>query len=161
MEIYLIQHAQSKSREEDPARPLSNEGKQAIERVAKYVAQMGLILDRIYHSGKLRAYQTAEILAHHLRIDERVEARQGLDPLDDVKPTLAWLNQQAANGVKALAIVGHLPFLDKLASSLIVGNEAAGVVAFQYGGIVKLTPRREGRGYAVQWILTPELARPT
>lgn len=60
--------------------------------------------------------------------------------------------------MKALAVVGHLPFLDRLASLLVAGHEGAAVVAFQNAGLVKLVPKAGREGYAVRWILTPELA---
>jgi len=157
MDVYLIQHAQSKAKEEDPNRPLADEGRRAIERVAVHYAKLNVVLDRMYHSGKLRAEETAEILAKQLKITDRVHARAGLDPLDDVKPIRDWLGELGQEGLRAVALVGHLPFLDKLASLLVVGNEGAGVVAFQYAGIVKLSPRAQGQGYSVQWILTPSL----
>lgn len=91
MEIYLIQHARSKSKEEAPSRPLSDDGEATIERVAACALELGINLGRIYHSGKLRARQTAEILACKLEAMDRVEARRGLDPLDDVKPAADWL----------------------------------------------------------------------
>jgi phosphohistidine phosphatase len=144
MKVYLIQHAQSKSKEEDPDRSLTDEGRRAIERVAAHCAKINITMDRIYHSGKLRAQQTAEILAMHLSTIDRVRAQKGLDPLDDVQPTRRWLEEQVEEGLRSVAIVGHLPFLDKLASLLVAGNEAAGVVAFQYAGIVTLAPKTYG-----------------
>lgn len=157
MDIYLIQHAESTPKEEDPARPLTDTGRRNVERVATRLADLNVSFDGIFHSGKLRAQQTAEILANQLRISDRVEARSGLDPLDAVKPTENWLSQQTQQGMKSIAIVGHLPFLEKLASLLVTGNEAAGVVAFQYAGVIRLTPKTQGSGYRVRWVLTPEL----
>ncbi len=55
-----------------------------------------------------------------------------------------------------MAIVGHLPFLDRFASLLVVGDPGAGVVAFRNGGLVKLVPA--GPGFAVAWAVTPEMA---
>jgi len=60
MDIYIVQHAQSKPSEQDPTRPLSEEGLSNIERVAAHAARFRLSVDHIYHSGKLRAKQTAE-----------------------------------------------------------------------------------------------------
>jgi phosphohistidine phosphatase len=67
------------------------------------------------------------------------------------------LIEQAHQGCRSIALVGHLPFLDKLASLLIVGNETAGVVAFQNACVVKLTPKKQSEGYHVQWILIPDI----
>jgi phosphohistidine phosphatase len=157
LEIYLIQHAESKSKEEDPLRPLTDEGKKTVEMVGEHLARLGIDIDHLFHSGKLRAQQTAEILARNLNISEKMEAHTGLDPLDPVEPIAQWLSEQIQDKLKTVAIVGHLPFLDKLASLLVTGNETAGVVAFQHAGVVNLTPKPESERYAVRWVLTPEL----
>jgi phosphohistidine phosphatase len=157
MEIYLIQHAQAKSIEQDPTRPLSEEGLSNIESVAGHVAGLRLAVDHIYHSGKLRAQQTAEILARHVGAADKVEVKRGLDPSDSVLPTKDWLDQLSSKGTRSIAIVGHLPFLDKLTSLLVAGIEDAHVVAFQNAGIVKLVPKSAGSGYSIQWIITPDI----
>ncbi len=157
LDLYLVQHAEAKTKEEDPERSLTNEGRKAIEAVAAHCATLGIKMESIYHSGKLRAQQTAEVLARHLNAMEKVRAQPGLDPLDDVKPTQEWLARQSQQGVSAIAIVGHLPFLEKLASVLITRDEQAGVVAVRNAGVVKLIPKQSGL-YTVEWILTPEIA---
>ncbi len=157
LDVYLMQHGLAKTREEDPERPLTDEGRAAVERVAGRVAALGLKPDRIYHSGILRARQTAEILADRLGVSNRVEARPGLEPLDPAEPVARWLDELAAT-FGAVVLVGHLPFLDRLASLLVAGNEEAQVVAFRMGGLVRLIPKGNRPGYAVAWALPPELA---
>jgi phosphohistidine phosphatase len=156
LDVYLIQHAESRSKEEDPARPLTDRGKNSVEAVGAHLVRLGISFDRVFHSGKLRAQQTAEILGRSLKINE-VEAHTGFDPMDPVEPIMRWLSEQAERGVKSIAIVGHLPFLDKLASILVTGDESAGVVAFQYAAVVRLVPKAEGQRYRVRWALAPEL----
>jgi hypothetical protein len=53
-------------------------------------------------------------------------------------------------------LVGHLPFLEKLTSLLLCGNEKTRLVLFRYGAIVCLE-QREDKGWGVRWILTPEM----
>jgi phosphohistidine phosphatase len=158
VELYLMQHGEAKSRDEDPERPLADAGRATVERVAARAAAVGLQLDRVYHSGILRARQTAELLAGHLGAEGRVEGRSGLEPLDPVEPVARWLLEAASGGDRAIALVGHLPFLDRLASRLVAGDEAAQVIAFRMGGLVKLLPKQEQPGFAVAWALAPELA---
>ena len=157
MDIYLIQHAESVSEKEDPARPLSDEGKDTMEKVGALAARLGIKPDLIFHSGKLRTRQTAEILARHLRLSDKVHEKQGLGPLDPVAPVAEWL-KEAARSLSGLAIVGHLPFLDKLASLLITDNENLCVVSFQNGAIAKLVPRPDRARYMVQLVITKQLA---
>jgi phosphohistidine phosphatase len=161
LDVYLIQHAESKPKEEDPARPLTDRGRKSVENVGAHLVRLGVDFDRVFHSGKLRARQTAEILGASLRINDKVQARTGLDPTDPVEPIVRWLSEQAERGLKSIAIVGHLPFLDRLASILVTGNESAEVVAFQYVGVVRLVPNGQGEGYRVRWMLAPELIIPT
>ncbi len=105
----------------------------------------------ILHSGKLRARQTAEVLAASLTPGSRPEETDGLEPLADPK---VW----AARAEKAegdLMVVGHLPHLERLASLLLTGEEGARPVAFRMGGVVCLE-KGEG-GWAVRWAVTPDL----
>jgi phosphohistidine phosphatase len=83
MRLYLVQHGEAKREEEDPSRPLTENGRIEVERVAEFLARAGVKVDRILHSGRLRAAQTAEILARHLRPSKGVERAEGLDPLAD------------------------------------------------------------------------------
>ena len=61
MRIYLVQHGEAKKENEDPLRPLTEEGIKNAEKVASYLAKLNLKIKKIFHSGKLRAKQTAEI----------------------------------------------------------------------------------------------------
>ena len=73
-----MQHGESKSKDEDPARPLTDDGRKSVENVGAHLARLGITFDRVFHSGKLRAQQTAEILAGSLKINEKLEAHKGL-----------------------------------------------------------------------------------
>jgi phosphohistidine phosphatase len=157
LDIYLIQHAEAVSEKEDPARPLSDEGKVTMEKVGALAARLRIKPDLIFHSGKLRARQTAEILARNLGLLDRVHEKEGLGPLDPVGPVVEWL-KEAARGLSGVAIVGHLPFLDKLASLLVIKQENLSVVSFQNGAIWKLVPKADGATYAVHWVVTKQLA---
>jgi phosphohistidine phosphatase SixA len=57
-----------------------------------------------------------------------------------------------------VALVGHLPFLAQLASRLVAGDEAAEVLVFRTGGLVKLVPKQQRVGFAVAWVLAPDQA---
>jgi phosphohistidine phosphatase len=108
------------------------------------------------HSGKLRAEQTAELLAGALGRARSIEPRDGLAPNDPVAPVADWLRDAAESTSSAL--VGHLPFLDRLASSLITADENTHVIQFRMGALVKLVPKSEDAGFTVAWLLPPEIA---
>jgi phosphohistidine phosphatase len=157
MELYLMQHGEARAKEEDPDRPLTDKGRASVEGVARRAAGLGLRMDVIQHSGILRARQTAEVLANHLGALERVHEREGLTPLDPTAPVADWLLALVADNT-AVALVSHLPFLDRLASRLVAGEEAVQVLSFSMGGLVKLIPKQQRTGFAVAWVLVPELA---
>jgi phosphohistidine phosphatase len=155
MVLYLVQHAQAKSPEEDSERHLSEQGSADIEKAAAFVAaHTTLKVNRISHSGKARASQTAEILAKHLNPPAGVSAAEGLDPLAD--PSI-W-SKQLADEKEDLMLVGHLPHLDKLAAKLICQDENKSVVAFQMGGIVCLEKRDSGQ-WRIRWMVTPKMLK--
>lgn len=154
MDVYLVQHGAATSEAEDPQRPLTAAGRAAVEDVAARLAAGGERAGVCVHSGKLRAEQTAIILGAALGAE--VVARAGLDPSDRVTATANWLKGEGQrNPAGAIALVGHLPLLERLASLLIAGDEGAQVVRFHNAGVVKLVPKPAGAGFSVDSILLP------
>ena len=157
MQILLMQHGEAVAADLDPDRPLTPEGAAHVLAVASHAAACGVHVDRVVHSGKTRAAQTAEILAGALACDE-VAVVPGLKPNDDVAAAARALVDPAAPG--SLAVVGHLPFLERFASLLVAGDPGAHVVALRNAGLVALVPAPSPGGYALAWIITHEVARP-
>ncbi|HEU5261100.1 MAG TPA: phosphohistidine phosphatase SixA [Gemmatimonadales bacterium] len=149
--LYLVQHGEAKPETEDPARPLTERGRGDVESVARAAARAEVRLARVAHSGKLRARETAEIIAAALSPPRGVVQLAGLAPMDD--PAIA--QRAVAELTEPTMLVGHLPHLSRLASLLLVGDPARDIVAFRMGGIVCLG-NDEGR-WRVGWMLTPEL----
>ena len=107
MFVYLVQHAEAKSKEEDPARDLSEKGRQDIQRVANTVGKFNLVVNHIFHSGKARASTTAQTLASSLKPPTGVSDTTGLAPLDDPE---SWV-ERVATMDEDIMLVGHLPHL--------------------------------------------------
>ena len=85
MNIYLVQHGKPVPKEEDPERPLSAQGKEDVEKMSAFLMKAGIEVDDIFHSGKTRARNTAEIIASKLNPDKKPIKKGGLSPLDEVK----------------------------------------------------------------------------
>jgi phosphohistidine phosphatase len=151
MKLYLIQHAKAAPKQIDPERSLTKEGRQDIQKVAAFIKPLNLSVDYLWHSGKKRAVQTAEILTEVVKY-ETLTAHDGLEPVDDVSVLKDELSALELN----IMIVGHLPFLAKLTSLLLTGSESADTVAFRNGGIVCLT-RDEENQWQFDWTVTPEI----
>jgi len=152
MKLYLVQHAKASSKQVDPERSLTEEGRRDIQKVAAFIKPLNLCVDYLWHSGKKRTAQTAEILAEVVKVNKASIARDGLGPNDDV----TVLRSELASAGQDVMIVGHLPFLSKLTSLLLVGSESANMAAFKNGSIVCLK-RCEDNQYQIDWMVTPEL----
>ena len=153
MMLYLVQHAESKRKDEDSARPLSKKGWEDIRKVAKYAEKhLHIQVSQIYYSGKLRAQQTAQVLANHLHPTRGVIVAEGLDPLADPK---IWKNRLTETA-EDIMVVGHLPHLSKLAGELLTGDANREVVTFTNGCIVCLEKGEKGL-WKVRWMITPEV----
>ena len=151
MKLYLVQHGKAVQEEVDPQRPLTEEGRQDTQKVAGFIKPLKISVDYLWHSGKKRAAQTAEILAEVVKY-KSLTAHTGLGPNDDVRV----LKDELATTQQDIMIVGHLPFLNKLASLLLAGSESANIVAFTNSGIVCLT-RYEKNQWQLDWAVIPEL----
>lgn len=152
MQVYLVQHGASKTEAEDPQRSLTDEGRRIVEKMADYLASAGISLDRIKHSDKLRARQTAEILAASLSPHNGTEQVTGMAPNDDVSAMRISLHSEAEN----VMLVGHLPYLSRLLSSLLLVDENRPLVEFHMGGVICLEHGENGQ-FRIVWALIPDL----
>ena len=149
MKLYLIQHGQALSKEEDPRRPLSEKGKLQTERMAAFMRSKGIEAGVLWHSKKLRAVQTAKIIARAIEGISVIE-RDDINPLDPPDSFPARIRETGRD----LIIVGHLPFLSKLTSLLLAGLQEYEIVSFVNSGIVCLERRDVWR---IGWFVRPEL----
>ncbi len=147
MKVYLVQHAKPKPEEEDPQKPLSEQGRADAQKVAEFAKNIKV--NKIQHSGKLRAQQTAEILGKLLGVD--VVKADSLEPMAD---TQIWVNRLEEQSEDVM-LVGHLPHLTKLVSQLLTQNQEKPVISFKQGGIVCL--EKTEQGWQVAWMVTPDL----
>jgi phosphohistidine phosphatase len=147
MRVYLVQHGVARPKEEDPERPLTDNGRREVERMSEAAGSLGIQVSSIFHSGKTRARQTAEILAGHLNPGGGCMPVGGLGPTDDPETACRLVVQSRT----PVMLVGHLPHLGRLASLLITGVSTTAVMTFHNAGLVC-----EGR-WTVDWALTPEI----
>jgi phosphohistidine phosphatase len=154
MLLYLVQHAEAKSEDEDPSRSLSEKGIQNIREVAHYASALDIKVSKIFHSTKLRALQTAQVLAEYIKVKDGISETKGLDPLDD--PGI-WF-KRISEIEEDIILVGHLPHLNKLASFVLCGDVEKNIIDFKMGGIACLKKFDNG-SWSVEWVIIPELVR--
>ncbi|MBI5477671.1 MAG: phosphohistidine phosphatase SixA [Deltaproteobacteria bacterium] len=157
MRLYLVRHGAAKSELEDPQRPLTAAGRRDVERVAAWLARLELPVGAVWHSGKARARETAASVSGAVVGAAAPVEHPGLQPNDAPDGVQAEIE----HGARDLMIVGHLPFLGRLASLLLAGWTEGVVIDFQPGGVVCLeradtgTPR--GLRWGVRWAVAPAL----
>ena len=153
MRILLVQHGDAVSKEVDPERPLSDQGRSDVERVAACLNRAAIRVSRALHSGKTRARQTAELLGARLGPEGPVEAVSNLNPNDAVDE---WVTK-AGTWNEDTILVGHMPFMGKLASTLMAGEGSPVSVEFRPGSIVCLQ-RSEDARWHLCWMIRPDMA---
>lgn len=154
MPIYLVQHGLSNPKEIDPDRKLTEQGIADVTRIAGVAKGYSVQVTQILHSGKERARMTADIYGKHLTPPQGLAGIDGINPDDDVK-SFAETMDPASN----IMYVGHLPFMQKLASFLVSGNDGINVFKFQNGGIVCLDRDDGAKLWHIKWALMPRVGR--
>ncbi len=152
MNLYLVRHAEAKSAVEDPDKPLTDRGLEDIERVADFAARSGLKLCCIFHSDKLRAVETARVLAARLKPSKGAFESDGLRPMDDP----GVIARRISDKGRDMMLVGHLPHMGRLAALLLTGDKERSVVNFSNACIVNLRKDDDGQ-WTIGWMLTPEV----
>lgn len=149
MKIYLVQHGLSLPEEVDPEKALSPKGREQSRKMAEFLKEKNIRVDCIWHSPKKRAIQTAHIMAEILPCPVTQE-RKNLNPLDPV----GNLPKEIEPLNKDLMIVGHLPFVQKLASLLLSGAEDKELISVRNSGVICL---ERTDSWKVLWTVIPEL----
>lgn len=149
MKLCLVQHGYARTKDEDPDRPLSDQGIADVALVAHHASErLKIQPSRVFHSGKTRARQTAETWG--VLLDVGVEETNGLAPNDD---PLLWTGRLQEE-TQDLMLVGHLPHLARLAALLLTGDSDRPVISFQRAGLVVLDRTEEG--WVVSLVLPPQ-----
>jgi len=129
-------------------RPLSTAGREATVRVAQEAAARGLKPDVVWHSGKLRARQTAEIYWRACNPLAQVSAARGLQPDDPSR----WMRDQLFGETRSIMVVGHMPHLPGLLHAL-TGATDPSAYSFPLHGCVAL--EAEGDRWKEAWRIGP------
>ena len=147
--IYLVRHGDALSNIIDTQRALSETGIYEVSKIAKELKIKNIHVKTIYHSGKLRAEQTADILNQHIQANQGIRQKKGLCPSDDIDVIINTLLQEE----EEIMLVGHLPFMNNLASRLTSIHDYDERISFTTATILCL--ERNGVGWEYKWKLTP------
>jgi phosphohistidine phosphatase len=147
LNLYLVHHGVAVGPEVDPRRPLSPAGLANVERLASQAAARGAKPAVVWHSGKLRAKQTAEAYWRACNALAEFSATRDLQPDDPAQ----WIRDRLRGETRDILIAGHFTHLPRLLSLLVVGGEAG--VEFPINGVVALTTEDAGESWREVWRL--------
>lgn len=149
--LYLVRHGQAVSDQVDSKRPLTEKGHADVAKLTNFLKPLDISVNVIWHSGKTRAAQTAEIVGSVVKSEEGIVERQGLSPNDPVDNIALKINAADGN----IMIVGHLPFVGRMAAYLTTGrpDDAMG---FNEGSIACLERDHDGKWW-LTWMIYPGL----
>lgn len=148
MQLYLAHHGEAVGPDVDPQRPLSPDGRQRVTRLATEVALRGIRPAVVWHSGKLRARQTAEAYWRACNALAPLSATRDLQPEDSPGRLRDRLRFEARD----ILIAGHFPHLPRLLTLLLTGRDDASM-SFPINGIVALETHDDGETWAELWRL--------
>jgi len=151
MKLYLARHGDY-GLDASGLDVLSEKGIHDITQMARSLKHMNLQVLSVLHSSKNRTMQTAALLAQGFSCEESPQLHPGLEPDDDV---LGFINE-LVHWDEDILIVGHLPFMRKLVSQLLIGNDKKEIVHFHTGTLVLLSQVDKSH-WMIDWVLTPTL----
>jgi phosphohistidine phosphatase SixA len=155
VQLHLLRHAHAGDPEgwtgPDAARPLSPKGKRQAELLGRFLADVGFKPDAVITSPKLRAAQTAEIVAQALGVEVREDERlaRGFDLV-----TIEAILFDTGEPTKPV-LVGHDPDFSDLLGTLCGTSN----VPMRKGAFARIDadrPLKAGAG-TLRWLVSPDL----
>jgi phosphohistidine phosphatase len=146
MRVVLVHHGEAVGPEVDPRRPLSPEGREAVERLAQFAATRGVKPAAVWHSGKLRAKETAEAFWRACNPFAEFSATRDLQPDDPPE----WIRDRLRGESRDILLAGHYPHLPRLLTLLLETG-----LSFPQHGVVVLRSDDEGETFSEEWRRDP------
>jgi phosphohistidine phosphatase len=144
--LYLVHHGVAVGPEVDPRRPLSDVGRAGVDFAAAKAAALGAKPSVVWHSGKLRAKQTAEAFWRACNALAEFSATRDLQPDDPP----VWIRDRLRGETRDILVAGHFPHLPRLLGLLLGGAEGT-TADFPPHGVVALVSDNEGETWKEEW----------
>ncbi len=163
MQLLLIRHAHAGDHDpnrwpDDRDRPLTDKGRKTHGRVSRLLGKLDLVPGLVLTSPWTRAAQTAAIVVETLALPEPPVSCDALATEPDVT-RLAEFTAGAAPDA-TVAMVGHSPWMEELASILLGGSPTAVAIDFPKSGVIgiDLDQLAQGAGQ-LQFFIRPKMAK--
>ncbi len=150
MKIYLVRHGEAVPPEINPGKPLSPQGREDVEKVARFLGKKSFPLNLILHSSKARARETAAVMQEYIAPEAKLEEHPQVGPEDPIESGFVRLGAEGGDCM----IVGHLPYLSKMLGHAVAGNELMNLVNFQPATTVCI--ESSNGGWLMNWVVALE-----
>ena len=162
LDLYLVRHAFAAHADparwpDDAVRPLTKEGIDRFRAAARGLRRLVPAVDSMLSSGYARAWQTAELL----RDDAGWPEPEECPALEAGRPASAALDLLQGSNAHSIALVGHEPYLSRLASLLCTGSEDALELELKKGAVASRAfagPVEPARA-CLRWTVSPKILR--
>ncbi len=150
MKLYLMRHGEALSSQQDPERGLSEAGKEKIALLAQYLVKENIHFQHIFHSGKKRTRETAEIVAAATSPDIVPQK------IDDITPNSdpVMVIDEIESWDEDTLLISHLPFIPNLVNMLTSQNILTSSISFEPGAIIALERNPAGI-WKITWSTSP------
>ena len=161
MKLYILRHGDAGEagdpRYKDAERPLTTKGIQRTKQLAHALREMEITMDAIVTSPLTRAKETAEIVAHGLKVEKDLRVSEHLAPSGNMEELVHQLNTIRPMP-KNTMVVGHEPYLSGFISLLCTGGPGLPLV-FKKGALCRLDFQvlSCGKCATLDWLLQPRV----
>ena len=161
MLLLLIRHANAGTRDpaqwpDDTLRPLTEKGRKVQRDVSRFLRKRELAPSLVLTSPWLRAMQTAEIVVEAARVAQPPVPCDALATDPDLIRLADYVGSQPPEAI--VAMVGHSPWIEELASLLLGGSTASLRIDYPKSGVMGIDVQgmTEGEG-ELKFLLRPKM----
>eukprot|EP01067_Filipodium_phascolosomae_P000955 Filipodium_phascolosomae@DN166_c0_g1_i1.p2 len=145
MRLLIVRHGEAAF--EQP-RHLTDNGRLMVQRLATYIEGNKLKPTKIFHSGVVRAQETAEIIG--IKLSAPISKIGGLTPNDPVGPIVDKISEFSEDTM----LVSHLPLVEELTEYLLPDSEEG--FAFNPATIAVLSTTAEKKIWKLESFYSPD-----
>lgn len=142
-----MHHGDAAGPDVDPRRPLSERGREHVVRLAAEAAARGARPTVVWHSGKLRARQTAEAFWRACNALAAFSATRDLQPEDPPE----WIRDRLRGETRDILIAGHYPHLPRLLALMVSTAHGSDLRSFPQHGVVAVETEDKGNTWKELW----------
>ena len=163
MLILLVRHAQASERDperwpDDTLRSLTNVGREAHAGITRALCRLDLYPEVLLTSPWKRAIQTANLMIEEMEVEIDATRCDALAAEPDLAKLQECIGTRTPDSV--VALVGHSPWMEDLASLLLAGPGSRIAVDFPKSGVLAIQADRFEAGAGVlQFFLRPKQIR--